>query len=290
MEFKKVAILGLPRKGNSVKQTIVRLINFLSTRQHEVYVEQRIYDVYHLKNVIPINPSDIGKTVDLAIVVGGDGSMIGANRNFEKNNIPVIGVNRGHLGFLTDLKPLHVEDELSLVLDGKYTVEKRYLLKVSVVEDGIVLESYNALNEAVIHPKKIAHMFAFEIFIDNQFMNSVKADGLIVSTPTGSTAYALSAGGPILTPDIDAFSLIPMFPHTLNNRPIVINDKHIITIDFLGDESSEISIDGQVIVNVAAHQKVMIQKSDAFISLIHPETYSYYNALREKLGWGAKLF
>lgn len=291
MKFSKVAILGLPRKGNSVKQTIVKLIDFLKQNNIEVCAEKKMVDVYHLKEVEGIEPEKIGKNVDLGIVVGGDGSMLGACRNLAKFNTPVIGINRGHLGFLTDLKPNKIEEDLSSVInEGKFTVEKRPLIDVLITEDDIVLEKHQALNEAVIHPKKIAHMFEFEIYIDNQFMNSQKADGLIVSTPTGSTAYALSAGGPILSPDIKAFCLIPMFPHTLNNRPIVIYEKHEITIDFLGDESSEISIDGQVVVNVAPHQKVVIKKSQTALSLIHPHSYSYYSVLREKLGWGAKLF
>ncbi|MCR4554443.1 MAG: NAD(+) kinase [Succinivibrionaceae bacterium] len=291
MKFSKVAILGLPRKGNSVKQTIVQLIAFFKHNNMDVYAEPKMISVYHLRDVEPLNTDSNSQRIDLAIVVGGDGSMLGACRNLAKFNIPVIGINRGHLGFLTDLKPNRIEDALSQVInDGKFTVERRNLMDVFITEDDIVLEKHQALNEAVIHPKKVAHMFEFEIYIDDQFMNSMKADGMIISSPTGSTAYALSAGGPIMCPDIRAYCLIPMFPHTLNNRPIVIYDKHTITVDFLGDESSEIAIDGQITVNVAPHQKVVIKKSQTILSLIHPTDYSYYNVLREKLGWGAKLF
>lgn len=290
MKFSKVAILRLPRKGNSVKQTIVRLISFFKQNNIEVFAEPKMINVYHLRDVQPFVASAPDK-VDLGVVVGGDGSMLGACRDLAKYNIPVLGINRGHLGFLTDLKPNRIEEDLTrVVLEGKFTVEKRNLIDILITEDDIVLEKHQALNEAVIHPKKIAHMFEFEIYIDDQFMNSEKADGMIISTPTGSTAYALSAGGPIMCPDIKAFCLIPMFPHTLNNRPIVIYEKHVITIDFLGDESSEVAIDGQVTVNVAPHQKVVIKRSQNSLSLIHPTDYSYYAVLREKLGWGAKLF
>lgn len=291
MIFNKVAILGLPRKGNSVKQTIVKLIAFLKQHNMEIFAESKMVDVFHLKDVHSAEPSEIGKTADLGIVVGGDGSMLGACRTLAKHNIPVIGINRGHLGFLTDLKPTKIEEELySVIIERKFSIEKRNLMDIMVTEDGIVLEKHQALNEAVVHPKKVAHMFEFEVFIDNEFMNSSKADGIIISTPTGSTAYALSAGGPIITPDIKAFCLIPMFPHTLNQRPIVINDRHEIGIDFLGDEGCEIAIDGQIVVNVAPHQKVVIKKSQTALSLIHPSNYSYYSILRDKLGWGAKLF
>ena len=133
-------------------------------------------------------------------------------------------------------------------------------------------------------------MIEFEVFIDDKFMNSMKSDGLIVSSPTGSTAYALSAGGPIITPDINAFCLIPMFPHTLSNRPIVISDTHTVTVDFLGDESSNITVDGQKTLNVSPHQKILIKKSTEELTLIHLNNYSYYHVLREKLGWGSKLF
>ncbi len=290
MFFKKVAILGLPRKGNSFKQTISRLIKFLVQNGREVIVEDRIAKVYHLTDVVSLPVDKLGREVDLAIVVGGDGSMLGATRVLARYNVPVIGVNRGHLGFLTDLKPTKFEDDLKEVLEGHYIEEKRPLLDVSVVEDGIILETHQALNEAVVHPNKIAHMIEFEVYIDDSFMNSQKADGIIISSPTGSTAYALSAGGPIMTPDIKAFCLIPMFPHTLSNRPIVINNEHRVTLDFLGDEGCEVAIDGQITVTVTPHQKIRINKSKIELTLIHLKNYSYYYVLREKLGWGAKLF
>lgn len=290
MIFNKVALLGLPRKGNSFKQTISRLIKFLQQQGCEVLVEDRIAKVYHLTDVISMPVDELGKSADLAIVVGGDGSMLGATRVLSRYKVPVIGVNRGHLGFLTDLKPAKFEDDLSEVLRGNFIAEQRPLLDVSVMEDGIVLETHQALNEAVVHPYKIAHMIEFEVYIDDSFMNSQKADGIIICSPTGSTAYALSAGGPIMTPDIEAFCLIPMFPHTLSNRPIVISNDHRVTIDFLGDEGSEVAIDGQITVTVTPHQKIQISKSAVHLTLIHLKNYSYYYVLREKLGWGTKLF
>ncbi|MBQ8706631.1 MAG: NAD(+) kinase [Succinivibrionaceae bacterium] len=290
MYFRNIAIMGLPRKGNSYKQTINRLIRFLWQYDCTIYVESRITQVYHLTGVASIDNDVIGQVADLAIVVGGDGSIIGAARDLARHGVPVIGVNRGHLGFLTDLKPANFESDLAEVLDGLFVTEKRPLIDVSVVEDGIILETHSCLNEAVIHPKQVAHMIEFEVFIDDKFMNSMKSDGLIVSTPTGSTAYALSAGGPIMNPDINAFCLIPMFPHTLSNRPIVISDTHEVSVDFLGDESSNVTIDGQKTVNVTPHQKVLIRKSSTELTLIHLKSYSYYHVLREKLGWGSKLF
>ena len=290
MYFRNIAIMGLPRKGNSYKQTINRLIRFLWQYDCTIYVESRITQVYHLTGVASIDNDVIGQVADLAIVVGGDGSIIGAARDLARHGVPVIGVNRGHLGFLTDLKPANFENDLAEVLEGMFVTEKRPLIDVSVVEDGIILETHSCLNEAVIHPKQVAHMIEFEVFIDDKFMNSMKSDGLIVSTPTGSTAYALSAGGPIMNPDINAFCLIPMFPHTLSNRPIVISDTHAVSVDFLGDESSNVTIDGQKTVNVTPHQKVLIRKSATELTLIHLKSYSYYHVLREKLGWGSKLF
>ncbi len=290
MDFSKPVILGLPRKGDSFKETICRLVRFLLGKGCTVYVERRIARVYHLTDVIPVDAENAGTVADLAIVVGGDGSMIGASRNLARTGTPVIGVNRGHLGFLTDLRPDSCEQDLQEVLSGGYVTEKRPLTDVSVSEDGIVLETRQFLNEAVIHPKQIAHMIEFEVFIDSRFMNSMKADGLIVSSPTGSTAYALSAGGPILTPDISAYCLIPMFPHTLSNRPIVISDSREVTVDFLGDEGSRVTIDGQQSINVSPHQKISVRKSSYELTLIHLKGHSYYDILREKLGWGSKLF
>ena len=154
MKFSKVAILGLPRKGNSVKQTIVRLISFFKQNNIEVFAEPKMINVYHLRDVQPFVASAPDK-VDLGVVVGGDGSMLGACRDLAKYNIPVLGINRGHLGFLTDLKPNRIEEDLTrVVLEGKFTVEKRNLIDILITEDDIVLEKHQALNEAVIHPKK----------------------------------------------------------------------------------------------------------------------------------------
>lgn len=290
MEFRNVAILGMPRKGMEFKATIRDLCAFLKKLDIGVSADERIAKRCSLENVETFTDGSVSRHADLAIVVGGDGSMIGAARDLAKLDIPVIGVNRGHLGFLADINPEGFEELLEPVLMGQYSTEQRTLLEVSVMDEDVIIETHAALNEAVIHPKAIAHMIDFEIFIDSDFMSSQRADGLIVCTPTGSTAYALSAGGPIMTPDINAYCLIPMFPHTLSNRPIVISDERTVSVDFLGSEAHVVTLDGQKNVIMTPHQNIIIKKSQTPLKLVHPKNYSYYHTLREKLGWGKKLF
>ncbi|GLP97108.1 NAD kinase [Paraferrimonas sedimenticola] len=236
--------------------------------------------------------NQIGAQADLAIVIGGDGNMLGAARVLARYDIGVIGVNRGNLGFLTDLPPEGFEPQLEEVLNGEYDTEKRFLIEAEVVRQGEMNSSYTAMNEVVLHPGQVAHMIEFEVFVDDKFMYSQRADGMIVSTPTGSTAYSLSAGGAILTPNIDAFILVPMFPHTLSARPIVIDASSTIKLQVSPDSRVEqmISCDGHITLPVMADDQIVIRRSEQRLRLIHPKQHDYFEALRSKLGWGSRLF
>ena len=207
--------------------------------------------------------------------------------------MPVLGVNRGNLGFLTDLSPQDFAAPLGAVLDGHYQIETRFLLNASVYRHGELKAANSALNEAVLHPGKIAHMIDFAVHIDDTFMYSQRADGIIVATPTGSTAYALSAGGPILTPQLNAITLVPMFPHTLSCRPIVIDAdsevKLVVSPDNI-DDQLQVSCDGHVALAVHPGDEIIIRKCQHALRLLHPLGHSYFNVLRNKLGWGSKLF
>ncbi|MFQ6370226.1 NAD(+) kinase [Shewanella sp. YIC-542] len=290
-EFHTIGLIGKPHHQGTI-QTLKRLLHWLQARHHEVLVEERVAGELG-RNVEAVDLLEIGERCDLAIVVGGDGNMLGAARVLSKYDIGVIGVNRGHLGFLTDLPPDAFEESLSKVLKGEYETEHRFLLEAEVHRHGELKASNTAVNEAVLHPGKIAHMIEYEVYIDEQFMYSQRADGMIVSTPTGSTAYALSAGGAILTPNLQALILVPMFPHTLSCRPIVVDASSTIKLVVSPDngETLEVGCDGHVTLAVLPGDEIIIRRNiHEQLKLIHPKGYNYFHVLRHKLGWGSKLF
>lgn len=290
--FDTIALIGKPAH-HGANQTLHALYDFLTASGKQVVIESRVAEQLQIAGADTRDLAALGMVADLAIVVGGDGNMLGAARIMARHDVPVLGVNRGNLGFLTDLSPQDFEAPLAAVLDGHYQVEKRFLLSVSVHRLGELQASGTALNEAVLHPGKIAHMIDFAVHIDDIFMYSQRADGIIVATPTGSTAYALSAGGPILTPGLNAMALVPMFPHTLSCRPIVIDAdsevKLVLSPDNI-DDQLQISCDGQVSLAVHPGDEILLCKSQHSLKLVHPLGHSYFNVLRNKLGWGSKLF
>ncbi|MBU2898401.1 MULTISPECIES: NAD(+) kinase [Vibrio] len=290
--FEVIAIIGKPRDQQAI-QTHRELYNWLKSEGYQVFIDDRLADI--LTDVPAKDFSSLiqlGKAADLAIVVGGDGNMLGAARVLSRFNISVIGVNRGSLGFLTDLNPEDFQTALKNVLDGKFIAEERFLLEAEVHRHGQVKSHNAALNEAVLHPGQVAHMIEFEVYIDESFAFSLRADGLIVSTPTGSTAYSLSGGGPILSPSLNAISLVPMFPHTLSSRPLVVDSKRRIRLVVSPENrgTQEVSCDGQVSLPVSPGDEVHIYQSPNTLNLIHPKDYSYYHVLRNKLGWSSRLF
>ncbi|MFB9135036.1 NAD(+) kinase [Vibrio olivae] len=290
--FETIAIIGKPRDQQAI-QTHKELYCWLSEEGYSVFIDDRLSDILvdlpreHFASLL-----ELGQKADLAIVVGGDGNMLGAARVLSRFDVSVIGVNRGNLGFLTDLNPEDFQASLQKVLQGEYIEEERFLLEAEVHRHGQIKSHNSALNEAVLHPGKIAHMIEFEVYIDDSFAFSQRSDGIIVSTPTGSTAYSLSGGGPILSPSLNAISLVPMFPHTLSSRPLVVDGNRQIKLIVSPDNrgTQEVSCDGQISLPVSPGDEVLIYQSPNVLRLIHPQDYSYYHVLRNKLGWSSKLF
>lgn len=290
--FKVIAIIGKPRAQQAI-QTHKDLFLWLISKGYEVIIDDRLVDILldiprkHFCSLVRL-----GKEADLAIVVGGDGNMLGAARVLSRFNVAVIGVNRGNLGFLTDLSPDNFQDALEAVLQGEYIEEKRFLLEAEIHRHGQIKSHNAALNEAVLHPGQVAHMIEFEVYIDEVFAFSQRSDGIIISTPTGSTAYSLSGGGPILSPKLNAISLVPMFPHTLSSRPLVVDGQCRIMLVVSPDNrgTQEVSCDGQISLPVSPGDEIHIYQSPNELRLIHPQDYSYYHVLRNKLGWSNKLF
>ena len=285
-EFSTIGLIG--KYGDpGVGETLLQINEYLSGHQCSVMLEAETASMVSNQHLPIASLEKIGRECDLAIIVGGDGTLLNAARNLVDFNVPILGVNLGRLGFLVDISP----DELTLRLDeifvGKYEEEHRILLSAVVHhKDGSISES-NAFNDVVIHKRDVARMVETETYIDGKFLNNMRADGLIVSTPTGSTAYALSGGGPILQPDLDAMVLVPICPHTMSFRPIVIDGESKIEIIVKDSTANaQITCDGQINLGLVSGDKVLIQKKDRVVRLIHPCKHDHYEILRAKLRWG----
>ena len=260
-QFKHIGVIG--RLGSAqVVETLKRLKNFLQSRNLHVILEEPLAQLIPGHGLQISSRKMMGEICDLVIVIGGDGSMLGAARALARCNVPVLGVNRGSLGFLTDVQPDKLEEQVGEVLEGRYIVESRFLLDAIVKRQGEPIGHADALNEVVLHPGKATRMIEFELYIEGQFVYSQRSDGLIIATPTGSTAYALSGGGPIMHPRLDALVIVPMFPHTLSSRPIVIdgNSEIKIVVGKNNETYPHLSCDGQVHITAAPGDTVTVHK------------------------------
>ena len=289
-QFRNIGLIG--RIGSvQVVETLKRLKNFLLHEGYQVILEDTTATVLPGHGLQVSTRKLMGEICDLVIVVGGDGSLLGAARALANYNVPVLGVNRGQLGFLTDISPLELEEKVGEVLAGEYIEESRFLLDMYLKRDGEPISYGCGLNDIVLHPGKSTRMIGFELYIEGQFVYSQRSDGLIVATPTGSTAYALSAGGPIMHPRLDAIVLVPMFPHTLSSRPIVVdgNSEIKIVIGESNETYPHVSCDGQIHVTCAPGDSITITKKPQKLRLIHPINHNYYQTCRDKLGWASTL-
>jgi len=233
---------------------------------------------------LPTAPmADIGRNTGLAIVLGGDGTFIAVARQLAPHNVPIIGVNLGRLGFLTDLTLSSLTASLPRLLAGEYREERRVLL--SVVSSLANAEQYLAVNDVVVNRGGATSLVDLEISLNDRFAYGFRADGVIVATPTGSTAYALSAGGPIMAPFVNAFTIVPIAPHALTNRPIVVADDSVIRITVARAREALASIDGHHVIALTEGDSVEIKRAADTVRLWHPLDYDYYHTLREKLGW-----
>lgn len=288
--FKNIGLIG--RLGSAkVVDTLKRLIRFLEDGGYHVIIEDRTATVLLDHGHPEASRRLLGELCDLVVVVGGDGSLLGAARTLCHSGTLVLGVNRGRLGFLTDISPDELEARVGEVLAGRYELEERFLLDAELYRDGVQVGNGDALNEVVLHPGKAVRMIEFELFLDGQFVYSQRSDGLIVATPTGSTAYALSGGGPIMHPKLDVITLVPMFPHTLSSRPIVIDAASEIRIH-IGETNQtypHISCDGQTRAVAKPDDVLVIRRKPRRVQLVHPLGHNFFEVLRSKLGWSNRL-
>ena len=290
LSFQCVGLVGRSQHEDAAP-VLNELVGLLQSRGAEILLEQRLAELLPVAGLSACALEDIGEKADLVIVVGGDGSLLGAARTLARSDVAVLGVNRGRLGFLTDINPDDVHAQVGAVLDGEFTHEKRFLLDAKVMRDGAVVGRADALNDVVVNSGTSAQMIELELYIDDTFVYRQRADGLIVSTPTGSTAYSLSGGGPIMHPALDAVVLVPMFPHALSSRPIVVDGNSEIRIDVLSRNRIHppVTCDGQVNMTARPGDSVVIRKKPEKLTLLHPVGHSFYASCRDKLRWSNAL-
>ncbi|MGV6859482.1 MAG: NAD(+) kinase [bacterium] len=286
--FKTVGII-VKTGDDRLKTPLGQLLSHLEKRQLTTLLDSTLIDM----GIAPEQTvhREALSSADLVIVVGGDGTLLDAARSLAEYSIPLLGINMGRLGFLVDVSPHEIGSKLDEVFNGGYYDERRAMLLAHVMEGEQVIFSSYALNDVVIHVRDAVRMIEFETRIDGRFVHQQRADGIVINTPTGSTAYALSGGGPLLHPELDVVSLVPICPHTLSNRPIVVsgNSEIEIRLSATNRTPAQVSFDGQSNVELKSHQRVLIQKKPRALHLIHPEDYDYFEILREKLHWHAHL-
>lgn len=288
IKIKSIGIIAKD-KSEAVTNTVKQLVSFLTEKSCEIIYDETTAGIINSTKTVRRN--DLAKLSDLAIVVGGDGTFLSAVRSLADKNIPILGINLGRLGFLVDISPDEMFEHLEHILQGEYVDECRFLLQAQVERDGQIISEADAFNDVVVHIRDVARMIEFETYINGQFVNFQRSDGLVVSTPTGSTAYALSSGGPLLHATLDAMVLVPICPHTLTNRPLVINasSKVEIVIGESKQSTSQVTFDGQTAFDVKPGDKIIVQKKQSVVHLIHPPSYDYFEILRAKLHWSEQL-
>lgn len=282
-QFQRIAVIAKPDTPGHLKSTLRSLQAILAQRQLNMLPDPRAAALLNLGAGMPI--AELATRSDLAIVVGGDGTLLSAARQMADHQIPLLGVNLGRLGFLVDFHPADIGTTLHAVLDGHFNEDRRFLLSAQVGDQPPEL----AFNDIVLHKWNIARMIEFETWIDGRFVYTQRSDGLIVSTPTGSTAYALSGGGPLLAPDLDVIALVPICPHTLSNRPIVVQAGSAIDISVCGHTDPKdvrITCDGATSLTISPGDKLHVRRHPTPVRLLHPVGHDHFNVLRAKLGWG----
>jgi NAD+ kinase len=283
--FTHIGLIGKSEDSN-VSTTLRALTGYLEQREVEILLDGTLADILPDSPHAVVDRDTLASRCDLVIVVGGDGTLLNAARSLAEPGVAVLGVNLGRLGFLVDVSPEDMPAQLDKILSGQFSEEQRTLLHMTVIRDGEIISQSSALNDIVVHKKNIARMIELDTYIDGHFLNTNRSDGLIVSTPTGSTAYALSGGGPILHPRLEAITLVPICPHTLSNRPIVIDDDSVIEIIIhTGTPEATVSCDGQVDQSLEADDLITVRKHNHALRLLHPPGHDYFAVLREKLRW-----
>ena len=274
----------------SVAEPALQVVAHLQKRGVRVLASVRSSAAEQLSGVARMEDAELAANIDLLVAIGGDGTLLNAARQVAHHNVPLIGVNRGRLGFLTDISPEHMLDAIDAILAGDYLAEQRRLLRAAIAgEDSAPGESSMlALNDVVLQKGESGRMLDFVTSVDGAYVNTHRGDGLIVATPTGSTAYALSCGGPILQPNVDSVVMVPICPHTLSDRPLVLKDSSEIEVrvETGGGSPASVVCDGEDFAKLGDRATLHIRRARETVTLLHPRDYNYYELLRSKLNWG----
>jgi NAD+ kinase len=291
-QFSNVALIGKYQAvssgagGRSSRQALERIAHFLMDLGCDVSVEADTAANMGLSKHFPaIDVATIGRQCDVCVVVGGDGTMLGIGRQLAQYGVPLIGINQGRLGFITDIPLDHFETALQPMLAGLYEEDHRSLMQARVMREGHCVFSAQAMNDVVVNRSATAGMVELRVEVDGHFVANQRADGLIIATPTGSTAYSLSAGGPLMHPSIPGWVLVPIAPHTLSNRPIVLANASEIAIEIVAGRDASANFDMQSLASLMHGDRIVVTRSQHQVRFLHPKGWSYFDTLRRKLHW-----
>jgi NAD+ kinase len=287
MPIQRIGIISKPRKSE-VRDIVPHLLEWLKERRVEACIDKETGAILET-NGRGLTRNEMPAQVDLIVVLGGDGTLLATARALNRRPVPILAVNLGGLGFLTVITREELYPTLEQVLAGNYQSERRVQIEGEIVRADEALSSFLALNDVVLNKGAIARILDFDVLVDGQFVSSYKSDGLIVSTPTGSTAYSLAAGGPVIAPTVGAFIVTPICAHTLTNRPLVLPDSVTVEVVLKTEhESAYLTVDGQMGIAARSDDIVRIRKSGSYVELIQPKQKNYFEILRQKLKWGER--
>ena len=287
-QFNTVGLIGR-RDSAHVADSLRTVINCLTGHGVSILVEDQTAALLAGEGYGTCSRRVLGERCGLIVVVGGDGSLLSVGRDLAHARVPVIGINRGGLGFLADIAPKRIHEQLGAVLAGEYRAEDHFLLEAKVLRESREVACSAALNDVVVHPGSAARMMEFSLAVDGEFVYDQRSDGLIVASPTGSTAYALSAGGPIMHPSLDAIVIVPMYPHTLTSRPLVVRGDSTVTVTLGAVERAQVSCDSQVSFDLDPGDRIAIEKYATPLRLVYAFGHSFYESCRSKLDWATRL-
>lgn len=283
-QFRHVALIGKYQAQGS-RSALEEIANFLHTQGCEVTLEQETASNTGLTQYPVLDVAGVGKHCDLALVVGGDGTMLGIGRQLAQFGVPLVGINQGRLGFITDIAFEDFQAALEPMLRGEFEQDRRWMMQAKVVRDGRCVFDATAMNDVVVNRGATAGMVELRVEVDGRFVANQRADGLIIASPTGSTAYALSAGGPLIHPSIAGWVLVPIAPHTLSNRPIVLSDAGEITVEVVAGRDASANFDMQSLASLLHGDRITVRRSEFQMCFLHPKGWSYFDTLRKKLHW-----
>ena len=288
-QFRHVALIGkYPASGaasGSTRAALEDIAQFLSAQGCEVSIERETASHADLQGHATLDAAGIGAQCDLGLVVGGDGTMLGIGRQLAPYNIPLVGINQGRLGFITDIALEGYRAALAPMLRGAYDEDCRSLMHARVIRDGRCVFDALAMNDVVVNRGATSGMVELRVEVDGHLVANQRADGLIVATPTGSTAYALSAGGPLLHPSNPGWVLVPIAPHTLSVRPLVVNDAGEVTIELVSGRDASANFDMQSLASLLHGDRITVRRSEHQVRFLHPQGWSYFDTLRQKMHW-----